>query len=244
MRGYTYRELGNHGRLGNQMWQVASTIGMSKHYGGDACLPSWSYYPSFNVPPIYFDARIPGDYKNLYPDYLQDLRWIDPLGEKVFDWFSPSDRIRELLDFRWGSMDDFIGVHVRRGDYLTLPNHHPVCPIEYYEAALDELGDGPLAVVSDDVEWCRKQALFSDAVFPDQNEVEDMFTYSRCGAHVLSNGTFAWWGAFLGYNPENPRVCYPDRWYGPAVDANFNLMIQKLPWTRINFDPSWPIESV
>lgn len=36
---YFYRDLGNNGRLGNQMFQYAATFALAKHHGVDACVP-------------------------------------------------------------------------------------------------------------------------------------------------------------------------------------------------------------
>ena len=32
-------------------------------------------------------------------------------------------------------------IHVRRGDYISLPNHHPSQPIDYFENAVKIIGE-------------------------------------------------------------------------------------------------------
>ena len=39
----TFINLGKMGRLGNQMFQIASTIGIAKWVGTKACFPKWDY---------------------------------------------------------------------------------------------------------------------------------------------------------------------------------------------------------
>ena len=57
--------------------------------------------------------------------------------------------------------EDTCSIHVRRGDYLGLPNHHPTQPIEYYIQAIKLIGeDKHYVIFSDDIKWCEENFSF------------------------------------------------------------------------------------
>ena len=47
----SFSQLGKHGRLGNQLFQIASTLGMAEKYGAEVVFPSWSYENYFDPIP-------------------------------------------------------------------------------------------------------------------------------------------------------------------------------------------------
>lgn len=119
-----------------------------------------------------------------------------------------------------------VGVHVRRGDYLTAAAHG-VRPLEYYREALTELrcrlADPVFFVFSDDPAWCREALRADDVHVVDHNgagqEHEDLRLLSLCQAHVIANSSFSWWGAWLsrGGGP----VLAPRQWFAdPTLDAS------------------------
>jgi len=46
----SFSMLGSHGRLGNQLFEVASTLGMAERYGARAAFPEWKYEEYFETP--------------------------------------------------------------------------------------------------------------------------------------------------------------------------------------------------
>ena len=44
----TYLNLGNYGRLGNQLWEIASTVGIATKNEHDFIFPNWTYNKFFN----------------------------------------------------------------------------------------------------------------------------------------------------------------------------------------------------
>ena len=40
-----------------------------------------------------------------------------------------------------------------------------------------------------------------------------MYLLSQCNSSIVSNGSFAWWGSFLG--KEKAKVIAPEVWFGP-----------------------------
>jgi hypothetical protein len=113
-------------------------------------------------------------------------------------------------------------VHVRRGDYLNSENSS--CwkqDRDYYQPALQMIpGPKRWIVLSDDLEWSRKQPWFQPNSkgdtfeFVDEpDELRSLVLMSLCqGAAVIANSTFSWWGATLA---QSGTVVYPKRWIGP-----------------------------
>ena len=117
-----------------------------------------------------------------------------------------------------------VGLHVRRGDYLTHPNcaaFHSVCPKDYYDAALQHVLErlGPaveLFVFSDDMEWTRENIRYPlPTTYVDWNATcgyEDLRLMSACRALIMANSTFSWWGGWLNPRPDR-LVIAPRQWF-------------------------------
>jgi len=101
-------------------------------------------------------------------------------------------------------------VNVRRGDYFSVPQHRAAFAIDTaaytLEAVRISLADhgepSEIAVVSDDVAWCREHlsALSDHAAtrFRDGNAAEDMSALVHARRLVLPNSTFSYWGGYIG----------------------------------------------
>jgi hypothetical protein len=209
----TYRHLGRNGRLGNQLWQIASTIGIARRRGETAGFPYWRYRPYFSVPDEFFPDLDAVDTHDLGLDYLQDLELLDGVDADVRRYFRPHPGVWDRLSRRF---DDLLAlthktsVHVRRGDYLEHSDMFPPLPLEYYVRAM-ELTEGPYVVFSDDIEWCRRN-LPDDCYFMEHNlDYEDLFLMAACDQHITANSTFSWWSAWL----SNTSAIYPSDW-GPG----------------------------
>jgi hypothetical protein len=77
----------------------------------------------------------------------------------------------------------------------------------YFQNNVDQI-----FIFSDDIEWCR--SIFGNEV----NYVQDtpgvqLFLMSKMKHLILSNSTFAWWGAYLNGNKEK-KVIAPKKWFG------------------------------
>ena len=110
-------------------------------------------------------------------------------------------------DIEEGAYGDYVGVHVRRGDYLLDRHIKDVCNLDYYKKAFDlceTLGNVKYLVFSDDIDLCKKMFDGSNFFFYEPKEGEpDWMTLaamSKCRANIISNSTFSWWGAYLNNN--------------------------------------------
>ena len=125
----------------------------------------------------------------------------------------------------------WVSVHVRRGDYLKNPHLFTVVSADWCKAAMQWMrpqagqptqmaGPPQFLVFSDDIPWCREHLSGGDVTFcTGHSHWQDMATMSLCDHHIISAGTFAWWGAWLNPNP-NKMVLAPSPWFQPAMKAD------------------------
>ena len=128
-----------------------------------------------------------------------------------------------------GLDDDYIGIHVRRGDYLNHPDIHPTCSMQYYEKALSLLPDKPVKIFSDDWEWCAKNFKGDRFHVSTGNFIEDFETLSKCNYHIIANSSFSWWAAWLS---DSKKVIAPSAWFGPNGPGSAEDVVPTN-WTKI-----------
>lgn len=118
-----------------------------------------------------------------------------------------------------------VSVHIRGGDYLgagAAEVYGGICDRSYYEDAFTRLSsllnDPTYFVFTNDPEYarsilagCAQEYHIVDGDPFSTDPGFDLFLMTRCRAHIVSNSTFAWWGAFLGEGGGANTVC-PDRW--------------------------------
>lgn len=115
-----------------------------------------------------------------------------------------------------------IGVHLRRGDYVTLGYQ---LSIDFYETAVTQIDPKhrcSVLVASDDrmaaAHLCdRLQALGWQAELAEgtREPHEDMLTLASCQHYVMSNSTYSWWAANVGdivWSGHGRVVISPDPW--------------------------------
>lgn len=109
-------------------------------------------------------------------------------------------------------------LHIRRGDYLTSPEHN-VCQADYFLRAvqkIQELIPSPVFFVfSDDIDWCRTTFKENNFIFcsePSNTDYEELRLMYNCKHFIIPNSTFSWWAQYMG-DYEEKIVIAPDRWY-------------------------------
>ena len=148
--------------------------------------------------------------------YFQSEKYFDK--ELVRELFAIDLITYEYIKTKYGKILDQhpVSVVVRRGDYLVLSAQYVICKMPYYRKAMAYLGkDKMFLVISDDIEWCKSHFKGYNVFFvEDESPTVDLYLASLCTHHIISNTTFAWWGAWLNPNP-NKIVVYPSIWMGP-----------------------------
>jgi hypothetical protein len=254
---FSYRTLGRNGRLGNQLFQIAGTIGKA-HSEGDvsqAFFPKWQYAQYFSVPEQHFLTTIPIDIQDLGREYLQDLSLFEECGTYVRNALKASSSANELLLSTFSELARSEGhktaVHVRRGDYMEFGFWFPLCPIHYYTHSMmeisDEHPDTEFLVFSDDPDWCTHHfgelehvtVMSIDGVNSVDREIAEFTLMRNCDAFIISNSTFSWWAAYLS---ESDTVITPNRWYNEGLSHLDHSVFTPNHWRQRSIDPIGPYQ--
>jgi hypothetical protein len=225
----TYVDLGKMGRLGNQLFEIAATIGIAKRNQCGLIFPcSIEKLPltklfQLDLPlskgPIVPTRRISelssADEIKILPDksinaiegYRQSREYLQPIQEDLQKIFSLKDPFPLL---------DAIVIHIRRtdcikNDFISNLLDRPLnCSLDYYQKSIFRLRknhylpkDYPVIVTTDDRTWVKKHLKEIDlyAELNHQGSIENDFKALAAGKYlVISNSTFSLWGALL--NPS------------------------------------------
>ncbi len=235
----TFSQLGSKGRLGNQLFQIASTMGLAKsNFDDKYAFPEWPYRKHFKrgyeLPFIdlsnqsYLPVRIKEtqfhyneNYKysftpshlNEFDGYLQSYKYFEEIEQVVRDQFEFADELTsKSLSLLPNNGRKNIAIHVRRGDYVGNPSHYNLS-IRYYLNALEAFGNWRecnLVFFSDDIEYAKFHfGCLPNSYFPHGSEIEDLCTMSLCDYFIIANSSFSWWGAWLNKNTHNKIVIRP-----------------------------------
>lgn len=176
-----------------------------------------------------------------FEGYFQSFKFFEENAAQIKRVF----QFRELLPHTEEniagliSTSSSVGVHVRRGDYISHPILGGVVGKAYYANAfkhiLKTVSNPTFFIFSDDISWCKDNLPTSSAkkVYVEQNSIDsyrDMQLMHLCKHNIIANSSFSWWAAWLNKNPEK-IVCAPTRW---RVDSAIH-MSDLLPntWRRI-----------
>lgn len=252
---FSYRNLGRNGRLGNQLFQIAGTIGKAYREGdpSQAFFPAWEYGRFFSLPQSHFPDQITVDAQDSGKEFLQDLALFSDCDDYVRSAFQPSELAINQMLARFpdlvNSEPHKTAVHVRRGDYTGIGYWFPLCPVHYYIAAMEEIaGEHPdtrFLIFSDDPQWCEQQfADISNATVVStegentiEREIAEFTLMRSCDAFVISNSTFSWWAAYLSVSE---MVITPDRWYNEGLSHLDHQVFTPSSWWQRSINPIGP----
>jgi hypothetical protein len=149
-----------------------------------------------------------------YAGYFQSHKYFNP--KFIRDVLTPSDAVAARLqnyDCLWDMKTS--SIHIRRGNYLRLTEHHPVQDMGYYAPAIGIMkcmGVKRFVVFSNDIGWCREAFVGEEFVFIQDTDYIEMFLMMRCDNSIISNSSFSCFPALLA-PPEERCVVYPANWF-------------------------------
>lgn len=180
----TFTKLGRHGRLGNQLFQIAATIGIARKNKDEYVFPNWQYSKYFKKPHrvhtglikptlIYNEPHFHYKEVDLGPRYLNDLfgyfqsekYWSEAVQE-VKDQFQFTDEFKLSASTKFLSYNqvevlkgEVIAISIRRGDYVNNPAYAQLSVTWYYKALETHFPkwktDNTIIIFSDDIEYCK-----------------------------------------------------------------------------------------
>ena len=116
-------------------------------------------------------------------------------------------------------------LHFRRGDLITSAIYSSsigALTLDYYTQAINYIRQivvNPVFFIfSDDINWCKRnialpeQTFYMDDSTAGKKAEGHLYLMQQCKHFIISNSTYAWWGAWLSAN-ENKKVIYPKDWY-------------------------------
>ena len=176
----------------------------------------------------------------VYRGYFQSEKYFAHNRQAIKNLFTLPQHYLDYVMTKYGSVlqGETLSIHVRRGDYVNLPNHHPLADMDYYKSAIDHiLGKVAITkyvVFSDDINWCINTFGYDDNIvyISDEADFIDLYIMSLCKHNIIANSTFSWWGAWLNDN-DSKIVVAPDKWFGSArSDLNTKDLIPET-WIKI-----------
>lgn len=216
----SFSKLGHKGRLGNQLFQIASTIGIAAKNATFASFPKWEYDK-------YFKLNISDDDFKAYNTEIKEREFcyndislpcmgnydLNGYFQSAKYWKDKESQIKALFDFTDEltnkSLENLphngkqnIAIHIRRGDYVGNPSHYNLS-IRYYLNALNRFDwkNHNLCFFSDDIEFAKWHfSCLPDSYFIHNSEIEDLCTMTLCDHFIIANSSFSWWAAYLCRN--------------------------------------------
>jgi hypothetical protein len=193
-------------------------------------------YVNYNFKNYYFEQKFSYDeipYKEelLINGYFQSELYFKDYKKEIINLFNISNEnkniVKEFFNFI-GLVDKPItSIHIRRGDYLKHPDFHPVCPIEYYNKAIEYIGDSYFVFISDDMVWVKNNFKGNDYFYSNFNdEILDLTLQTQCDNNIIANSSFSWWGAYLNQNIKK-KVITPKNWFGKNGPQDTEDLIPK-----------------
>lgn len=179
----TFARLGQYGRLGNQLFQIAATIGLAEAHGY-----SWDFFQTIDncaagrlfqlqgglnkhTPvldykeqnQVYYNVVLPKIQKSAVISlngYFQDYRHFERSLRAISRYLQLPTELVQRVQGKVPEVDSqsSVALHVRRGDYLKLNALYNVLDANYYLRALSLIDEriDTVIIVSDDISWCKK----------------------------------------------------------------------------------------
>lgn len=170
--------------------------------------------------------------------YFQSERYFTNIASSLkSDLYSKLKAVREqikekLLPDIYLQLASSVCLHIRRGDYITLPSAsktHGNCDVDYFKDAIDFLKNkihlSNIYVFSDDIEWCESnlpyQQLFNFKFMSKDlglSAFEEFAVMSGFEHFIISNSSFSWWTAWIG-ETEDSVIITPKQWSLTSVKS-------------------------
>ena len=194
--------------------KAAAEIAVAEEYKE----PDFSYAP---IPALSTDDVV-------LRGYFQSSKYFPELCMNLAHIIELPNHVRYFMELKYGSRlfsDDVVFVHARRGDYCESDYkrqlHGPLTDSYYTAAKAKITQSSPVYILSsDDPKFWKDSSIFTkdESIILDESDIFTLYIMTQCKAFIISNSTFAWWGAVLA---GAQTVIAPAVWFGPSGPHNF-----------------------
>lgn len=224
------------GRLGNQMFQIATTAATAWRNGTEFSFPTKSmgsytgevYFPHLPVAPTrYFPVYRERGHNYLpIPTELKEAKlhgyWQ---SEKYFNEYR--EQVIQLFNMPPITQEYDCSIHIRLGDYVQFKDKHPPITLDYLNQAIGAIHKGnyltEFLVFSDDIN--KAQEMIGETDWPhngcafafcqESDPKRSIQKMAGCTHNIIANSSFSWWGAWLNPYPRKIAIA-PKVWFGPG----------------------------
>ncbi|HEY4789021.1 MAG TPA: alpha-1,2-fucosyltransferase [Bacteroidales bacterium] len=240
----TFSRLGNAGRLGNQLFQIAFITAFAERHRIEYKLPYWDYAPFFDfnfnfsdtIDNMKFDLIIkerPGlGYQekhfvqylpqmkasnvNIISGFFQSYKYFEK--QHVLYVFKPKKKIKL-------NIKKCMAISIRRGDFVRSKLYNNI-EAQTYRFLLKSFKGYKVFVFSDDYNYCKNEFIGNQYEFLEGlNAIEQLLMMRLFDCFILSNSTFSYWGPML--NPDPKVVLFPQNMF---TDLNLNKVFIRDYW--------------
>jgi hypothetical protein len=179
--------------------------------------------------------------RTLLHGYFTSEQYFSDHSSLIRQLFDTSRFLPESQSLEAGNGRPIVSIHVRRGDYVGNELFNIGKLDAYYRSAMAEIRrdfvNARFCIFSDDPDWCMRWTVLkgSDCKVIGHRQraspLQDLASMAACQHHIISNSTFAWWGAWLGSNPHK-RVFLPSRWLNQWSSQQCGLSVSG--WTEVD----------
>lgn len=155
-----------------------------------------------------------------YVGYWQTEKYFKACQERVRYAFQFRNLEQRLIDLGNELKRGYVGVHIRRKDYVD-NSLYDVVTENYYRKAMNYIREiipeSKFIFFSDDMQWVKNHFAKTKGIMCDKDLFEkyedwyDMYLMGQCVGNVIANSSFSWWGAWLNQN-MNPLIIAPKEW--------------------------------
>jgi len=231
------------GRFSNQLFQYAYLRSTAKRLGVKFYCPPWVGDEVFHLNDQDERAQIPEGISRFYEGPKNDCGFNEEAmhiqdgtdvkgffqSEKYFDnkddvrsWFTFNEKITRVTErLKHIDFEQSTSMSLRAGEgYDDRREKYPLYPLDYYKKALKLVSHKKHIIIFSD-RHDRARKYFSDLGYNNTIFMEDFDTYeqmylmSQCYDHIMTNSTFAWWGAWLN-DYKDKVVVLPEEWFRPG----------------------------
>jgi hypothetical protein len=261
----TYNKLGKKGNTGNQLFEIASTLGIAYKNKCKVIFPRIVESDILNLfdlklPFTHFDINVDEiipEYDNyediIIPDdnkiyelsgYRQTWKYFDTIKDHIIDTIVVKPKLIE--EFKSIVKDKYwISLHVRRTDSVTNGplSGFSIPQVQYYKSAIEYIRkstveDMKIIVSTDDPEWVKMHLNFTNMIlnpFSGKESSKEMDFINLYLSDYSVIGVSTFSWWASYLNPKKKIVCCPSPWWNPDKIITRMFSLQHSPIT----DKSW-----